>query len=72
MARSGVACSIWVRMASSCMTMSSAEVATDRLLATRGVGPVTKPTPSEQRQAEASMRELLASDEFQRVGEVGE
>jgi hypothetical protein len=47
-----------------------AEYAVDRLLAQQGHGPVTVPTPSEQRDREAHLLERLAQTaEFANAGE---
>ena len=47
-----------------------AEVGTDRLLATRGIGPITLPTPNETQARDDALRALMANDDFQRAGEV--
>jgi len=47
-----------------------AEMGVDRLLATRGIGPITMPVIPAPTDAvtEAAIRTMLANEEFQRVG----
>ena len=46
-----------------------AEMGVDRLLATRGIGPITVPEPRPAVETEAAIRELLSNEDFQRIGE---
>ena len=58
---------LWLRM-QLVHERSRAEMGVDRLLATRGIGPITLPPSHVATETEAAMRELLSNEELQRVG----
>lgn len=46
-----------------------AERGVDRLLATRGIGPITVPEARPTVETEDAIREMLSNGDFQRIGE---